>query len=312
MVKLLGVPFNFLTLGTPLAVLSLWPPLPFAGRVKSGAMLALASLLAFSTIFPVAMYAGAITDRPYADGVLTWLVAGLLRRSTMPPKACLRRHPDRYLQYGLHSDLHGDRVPDRNTFQGERLAAFCVRFMLAALITLIVFCFFPAQGTVAGGLPVPEGYETILSELSRLRAAPTFLLEGMPAGLITFPSFHVVWAVLLTAAFHKTPIFKLALVINTLMIVSTMTIGMHYVCDVLAGLLVSAVVIAAVPVRETSAIAVQSEPRWLEVWPRGSQPATSSGTDYQVDFIVHSAGQLISPVRISDTGKISSSAVLAR
>ena len=277
MVKLSGVPFNFLCLGTPLAVaVALFAFAPFAGRAKGG-VLAFASLLAFATIYPVALYAGATTARPFVDGILARLDCGIA-------PAIYHFAKSMPLVDGILTGIYNTVFIQTFmviafltiTFKGQRLAAFSIRFMLSCLITLILFCLFPAQGTVAGGLPVPEGYETILSELSRLRAAPTFLMEGMPAGLVTFPSFHTTWAVLLTAAFHKTPIFKLAVVINGLMIVSTMTIGMHYFCDVLGGLFVSAVVIAAIRVSESPATVVQSERAWLLVWQRALSLAAAA------------------------------------
>ena len=55
-------------------------------------------------------------------------------------------------------------------------------------------------------------------------------------GMITFPSFHVAGALLVTWAFRRYPVWGVGLgVINVLMIVSTVMTGAHYVVDVIAS-----------------------------------------------------------------------------
>ena len=58
-------------------------------------------------------------------------------------------------------------------------------------------------------------------------------------GLITFPSFHVIWGVLIVLAFRWWPITLL----NLVMLISTVPIGQHYVIDLLGGFLVCAFVV---------------------------------------------------------------------
>jgi membrane-associated phospholipid phosphatase len=245
MVSLCGVPFEYYSLApamlVPVGCLLL---APFAGRTSEG-LLALATLLTFASIYPIAMYAGATLDVPYADALLTKLDCGiapaiyhLVKQWPAADSLLSTIYNTVFIQ------TLAVIIVLTWTRQSNRLRAFVMRFMLGCLMALVLFCLFPAEGTVAGGLPVPEGYDRIISELSRLRSSPTYLVQGMPEGLITFPSFHTIWAVLLTAAFHRTLIFKPLLVINTLMIVSTMSIGMHYFVDVVVGLGISAFVIA--------------------------------------------------------------------
>jgi membrane-associated phospholipid phosphatase len=62
-------------------------------------------------------------------------------------------------------------------------------------------------------------------------------------GLITFPSFHVAWALLLTWAFRgRRWLFAAAVILNSLVVASTMTTGWHYFSDLLGG---AAVALAA-------------------------------------------------------------------
>jgi membrane-associated phospholipid phosphatase len=63
-------------------------------------------------------------------------------------------------------------------------------------------------------------------------------------GLITFPSFHVAWALLMVWALRgNRRVFAAFAVLNAMLIVSTMTTGWHYFADVLGGV---AVAVAAV------------------------------------------------------------------
>ena len=58
-------------------------------------------------------------------------------------------------------------------------------------------------------------------------------------GLITFPSFHTTWAVLLALAFlRRRRLLPLFATLNVIVIVSTLTTGWHYLVDVLGGIAV--------------------------------------------------------------------------
>lgn len=57
-------------------------------------------------------------------------------------------------------------------------------------------------------------------------------------GLISFPSFHVIWSALLTLLFRKKIYFLVPLLIlNSLLWLATVLLGWHYIMDVVAGLL---------------------------------------------------------------------------
>ena len=65
-----------------------------------------------------------------------------------------------------------------------------------------------------------------------------------PAGAICFPSFHVVWAVLCVyALWGFRPLRIPASLFSTLIVFSTLTTGSHYLCDVLAGMVLVAITI---------------------------------------------------------------------
>ena len=77
---------------------------------------------------------------------------------------------------------------------------------------------------------------TYLAHLKALRdGSMTTIDVGKLTGLITFPSYHAVMAVLLAYAARGTFLSFLALVLNALMLLSVMSEGGHYLTDAIAG-----------------------------------------------------------------------------
>ncbi len=151
-------------------------------------------------------------------------------------------------------------------FAGDKqLDLFVTRFMLAGLITCGVCAFFPAQGScVYFGLPTPGHYVNVLSEMHRIRMGLTTISWKDIEGIVTFPSFHTVWAVLLIVAFRGWRLlFWPIAVLNSLVLLSCVTTGMHYFTDVLGGLAVTALAVYATrnlyPADVKSAAAVAAE-----------------------------------------------------
>jgi len=75
--------------------------------------------------------------------------------------------------------------------------------------------------------------------------------HGLPittaqGGLIAFPSFHVVWAVMLAYSFrHKKYLFYPMALFNSLIILSTLMLGWHYLTDVIGGIILAGLSIFA-------------------------------------------------------------------
>ena len=105
------------------------------------------------------------------------------------------------------------------------------RWLLTALfvggaLTVLISGLVPAIGHLPNAPHVPV--------LLALRAGR--LLDGVPQGLVSFPSYHAAVALLLTGAFRRDRwIFPAACALNGLMVFSTLSIGGHYLVDVLAG-----------------------------------------------------------------------------
>jgi len=137
---------------------------------------------------------------------------------------------------------------------GERISEFVTLYAVTALISAIIATIVPAEGAHAYFAPSREQFSNFTSlsgmwhydSLVALRAAnlmsfnPFHHLEGM----VTFPSFHTTAAVLIAYAARGVRFVAIPmLVLNVLMIVSTIPEGGHYLVDVIAGLLIAIVCI---------------------------------------------------------------------
>jgi len=121
--------------------------------------------------------------------------------------------------------------------------------VLAALATLVLFAFFPAEGPFGKyGLAPSVVQQHYLEHFYGLRGGGWRQFSFADAeGLVTFPSFHPVWAIFLFLAVRRRRwwIAVPAAVLNAAVILSTMTTGWHYLADVSAGAALAAVICLA-------------------------------------------------------------------
>ena len=79
-----------------------------------------------------------------------------------------------------------------------------------------------------------------------LQASGWYVFDSATAGLIALPSFHTVLAVLTGVALWAVPYVRwFGAALAALIVISTVTTGWHYVSDVLAGLALTLVAVAA-------------------------------------------------------------------
>jgi hypothetical protein len=118
----------------------------------------------------------------------------------------------------------------------EPLERFLVQMMVAGVVVLACFRFAPAVGPCAVAPSADQAH--YLEHFRELRAGVRNGLDFADAvGLITFPSFHTVWALLLVAACPR-PLKAFSVALNSAVIAATLTTGWHYLSDVLAGVVV--------------------------------------------------------------------------
>jgi len=231
---------------------------------------ALLQIVLFSTAFALLTYLAARVGGPLADRRLAAWDAALgfdVRRLVAWQSAHPRignllnlAYDSMFLQTALVVALLGLRG-DR------RLETFVLRMMLAGLVTLGLFLLFPAEGPFAayGFAPSPV-QSRYLEHLHTLRSgARNAFSFSEVEGLITFPSFHTIWAMLLAIACFRVRLVRgLAAALNAAVVLSTLTTGWHYLSDVLAGAMVCIAV--CLLVRDASEPAGQRATRRSAEW----------------------------------------------
>lgn len=123
---------------------------------------------------------------------------------------------------------------------------FLLANLIAFAIGLPLFAMLPAIGPWSFFHLVPPAGQAITADLLReLRLPGPYFSHDQGAGLVCFPSFHVIWAILSAAGLWGfRPLRIPVAVLSVLIILSTVTTGWHYFCDVIAGLLVAVISLA--------------------------------------------------------------------
>jgi membrane-associated phospholipid phosphatase len=115
-----------------------------------------------------------------------------------------------------------------------------LRAIVAGVITAALFAMWPAAGPwVSGGFAPSEDQRAVESCLHSLKSVG--LVDFSKAkGVVSFPSFHVVLALLSALALRRVKYVRwLAGVLALLICISTVTTGWHYFADVIGGVLVT-------------------------------------------------------------------------
>ncbi|MEQ9407273.1 MAG: phosphatase PAP2 family protein [Fuerstiella sp.] len=225
--------------------------LPFAITFHARRIPAFANLLVgflcmvvFNLCLAILTYAGTPLNAPLADSQLMNCDAAL--GIHLPSiVAWAHQHPglERILNLAYFSVLPSTLLalvvlgldPDV-----RRLRDFVLHFILGGLITTVVFFLLPAEGPFAayGYAPRPD-QQRFLHHFHALRAGefPVVSMTNLE-GLITFPSFHTTWALLVAFAFrHYRWLFLPMVILNAAVLVATLTTGWHYGSDVVGGIL---------------------------------------------------------------------------
>jgi hypothetical protein len=130
----------------------------------------------------------------------------------------------------------------------DKAKEYAVACLFAAAVSIPLLSVFRALGpwSVYGYTPSQE-QEGATHTLLALRAGVPFVIDlGNHDGLITFPSFHTVLAILTAVALWPFRYLRWpSAVLTVLVVLSTVTTGWHYVADVLGGLVVTAASLAA-------------------------------------------------------------------
>jgi len=128
----------------------------------------------------------------------------------------------------------------------QEARTFLLSNLIAYAIGLPLFAMLPAIGPWSFYHLVPQAGQAITADLLReIRFPGPYYSHDQGAGLVCFPSFHVIWAMLSAKALWGFRLVRIPLaLLSTLIILSTLTTGWHYFCDVLAGLVIAVVSLA--------------------------------------------------------------------
>lgn len=232
-----------------------WRPEPMISAASSAA----AFLIAFTSIaalfsFLTLRLAAPLQDDFYAraDSALGFDWAAHIR--------WLSDHPT--ILYALNLSYFSCLVQIAVIVIGLATLAPCAlsRFLLLFAATASVVCILGALAPAAGAYAVhPLDQQTLGSlpdpltgrwHMEQFLAARSGALKSLNLikleGVIQFPSFHAALAVILTHSLRCIPWLGFpALLLNGAMLISTIAIGGHYLVDVIAGVLIAIIAIAA-------------------------------------------------------------------
>lgn len=124
---------------------------------------------------------------------------------------------------------------------------FLIANLIAFTVGLPVFALLPAVGPWYGyHLAAIRPDQVACQEMVSLLRCPGPFLYRFPVGVICFPSFHVVWAILCAQALWGFRLLRIPVsILSAIIVASTLATGNHYFCDVLAGIVVAAVAIVS-------------------------------------------------------------------
>ena len=123
---------------------------------------------------------------------------------------------------------------------------FVLANLAAYAMGLFIFALLPAIGPwYSYGLVPNSGQAYCQSQIFLLRDSGLYTFLRQPAGVVCFPSFHVIWAILCAATLWGLRAFRIPVaLLSGLIVASTLTTGWHYFCDVLSGIAVACLSIA--------------------------------------------------------------------
>jgi membrane-associated phospholipid phosphatase len=123
----------------------------------------------------------------------------------------------------------------------ENAQQFLIANIIAFAVGLSLFALFPAIGPWYGyGVPPTPGQLQCQTSILLFRG-PAHIVSQL-AAIICFPSFHVMWAIFCAAALWGFRVLRIPVaVFSTMIVLSTVTTGWHYVTDVVGGILIAGI-----------------------------------------------------------------------
>jgi membrane-associated phospholipid phosphatase len=126
---------------------------------------------------------------------------------------------------------------------GHRSASqrYVLGIVLALIPTAILFAIWPAAGPwTTEGFAAMREQAAVTHTLAILKSGGPVVMSMKDAGIVSFPSFHVILAILSAAALSSVRVLRIpAWILAALICIATLTTGWHYGIDVLGGVIVA-------------------------------------------------------------------------
>lgn len=123
------------------------------------------------------------------------------------------------------------------------LENFVLQFMATTLVSAVCFAFLPAESTCGTyGYTPSQAQQLFLNDLHAIRSGQQSVISLANAqGLITIPSYHTTWAILLAWSLRNVTWLRYPiLLLNVAVVAATMALGWHYFIDIVTGALLAA------------------------------------------------------------------------
>jgi PAP2 superfamily len=119
--------------------------------------------------------------------------------------------------------------------------SFLLANLIAFAISIPIFTFWPAIGPWYAFHSDASPFQlAVQNEILGFHKSDSQVLSV--AGVVCFPSFHVIWAILAAWSLWTFRSMRIpAAILCTLIICSTLTTGWHYFCDVWSGCIIAAI-----------------------------------------------------------------------
>lgn len=125
--------------------------------------------------------------------------------------------------------------------QRRRFEVFINVCLISAIIGYLIYYFFPTSDPAAL-FHSPHFSKNIVSVPKRFYDVQHYIVNHyIKGGIIGLPSFHVIWAIAVIYSFKNYKVlFYLFLIWNSVVILSTLALGWHFLVDILASFVIVA------------------------------------------------------------------------
>ncbi|MCA8049382.1 phosphatase PAP2 family protein [Burkholderia arboris] len=154
----------------------------------------------------------------------------------------------KYAYYSAFAQLVAFPVVLAIARRPDDIVEFLVILFVSSIVLLLISIPFPAESAFLHyGISDPGTVATV-SDYTALRNGTLRSINPYAVqGLVSMPSFHTMLAIFFTYSVRRVRfVFPAAIVLNAVMIASTITVGGHYLADMLAGIVCGFVVIVVV------------------------------------------------------------------